>query len=204
MLIEQGSFDEAIDASDALVGLATHHGFDSWSMIAMTNQAAGSGRPRSPRGRRRERVDPRRLAVDPDRALAGRRARDHHALLPHHRRGGADRGGRHRGRAAIGSSRRSPSARAPACGSTKRRRRAAGPPGARRCGHRSTGSRRPRSWRATRPAGPSSCGSPSISTSAVRPGGSGRARGRRGGVPARRRAGRPRARARTRPREPLP
>ena len=40
MLVEQGSFDEAIEASDALVGLATRHGFDSWSMIGMTNQAA--------------------------------------------------------------------------------------------------------------------------------------------------------------------
>ena len=40
MLVEQGSFGEAIEASDALVGLATNHGFDSWSMIGMTHRTA--------------------------------------------------------------------------------------------------------------------------------------------------------------------
>jgi hypothetical protein len=40
MQIEQGRYAEALATSDALVGLATRHGFDNWSMLAMTNQAA--------------------------------------------------------------------------------------------------------------------------------------------------------------------
>jgi hypothetical protein len=40
MQIEQGRYAEALTTSDALVGLATRHGFDNWSMLAMTNQAA--------------------------------------------------------------------------------------------------------------------------------------------------------------------
>jgi hypothetical protein len=40
MQIEQGRHAEALTTCDALVGLATRHGFDNWSMIAMTGQAA--------------------------------------------------------------------------------------------------------------------------------------------------------------------
>ena len=61
--------------ADALVGLATRHGFDNWSMVAMTNQAAvQADRAAAGRATRRSAVDARRLVGRADRALAGGRA----------------------------------------------------------------------------------------------------------------------------------